>query len=95
MARHEGEEAGGGVAGGVGDPLQRVAHHHHRPGHRGHHHLVQGDSQHHILPILVTSLGMEVSKYLSSWLLVFSTRSKNLYKMSYIIKGNYNFDPND
>ena len=56
LARHEGEEAAGGVAGGVGDPLQGVAHDH-RPGHGGgHRHLGQRYRHHHILAVIVASL---------------------------------------
>ena len=56
VPRHEGEEAGGGVAGGVGDPLEGVAHDDQGVRHRGHHQSGQGYRDCHILAMIIPGL---------------------------------------
>ena len=56
VARHEGEETSGRVTGGVGDPPQRVAHHHGGAGDRGNTHFVQGHGQDDILSMIIAGL---------------------------------------
>ena len=56
---HEAEQAAGRVAGGVGDPLEGVAHQHHGAGagaHRGDGDSLQGYRHQDLLPVVVASL---------------------------------------
>ena len=56
VPRHEGEEAGGGVAGGVGDPLERVTHDDQGARHRGDSQPGQGHRDHDILTVIIPGL---------------------------------------
>ena len=53
---HEGEKAGGRVAGGVGDPLEGVAHDDQGVRHRGHHQSGQRYRDRHILAVIIPGL---------------------------------------
>ena len=56
VSRHEGEEAGCRVTGGVGDPFKGVAHDDQGARHRGHHQSGQGHRDRHILSVIIPGL---------------------------------------